>query len=74
MIVNNCETATNIETQYSLATYSAEKCETVTDEITSSIDFRSKLLTQDANEDHYDKNDERTVPYFTNRLKTFLMP
>lgn len=74
MIVNDCESATSIDSKHSLSTYATKACETVSDEITSSIDFKSKVLTQDGEQKRVVKNDGMTVPYFADRLKTFLMP
>ena len=41
---------------------------------TSGISFRTKVMTQDGSQIDYMANNDMTIPYFTNRLKTFLTP
>ena len=50
MVVNDCETAKSIDAEHSLSTYATNptECSTITDEITLSLSFRSKIMTQDA--------------------------
>ena len=74
MVVNDCETATSIDDKYSVTTYATKACQPVDEMITSSIDFKSKVLTQDGEQKRVVTNDGMTVPYFADHLKTFLMP
>ena len=50
MVVNDCETAIQIDSDHNLSTYATNptECLAVTDEVTLSLSFRSKVLTQDA--------------------------
>ena len=50
MVVNDCETAIQIDAANSLSTYATNptECSTVTDEVTLNLSFWSKVLTQDA--------------------------
>ena len=74
MVVNDCKTAQEIDQEYNLTPYTSIDCEAATDEITSSIQFRSKALTQDAHQQQFTNNNDETVPYFTDRIKTWLLP